>query len=139
MGTPLELGLAPPVIRCILFTIVDREREGTDPDAIDGPLPDVKACASLATEDRQAIAFAAPARGSVPDLQRDAMAIGRAAVGEEDLAAGRVGLREEYLMSRHLDSALLRRPADSPSFRGHSKKGSLVPGRPQRDAGLLLV
>lgn len=80
-------------------------------------MTDVESSAALAAMDGQPIALPDPTRGPIPDLQSDAMTIGRAAIGEEELSAGRVGPREDQLGSRHLDCALVCRQAESPASR----------------------
>lgn len=97
--------------------LIGRVWDRSDRDGIDGLVTDVESSAALAAMDGQPIALADPTRGPIPDLQSDAMTIGRAAIGEEELSAGRVGPGEDQLGSRHLDCALVCRWAESPASR----------------------
>jgi hypothetical protein len=73
--------------------------------AIDGPIADVESHASAASVDGKSVAFADATGRPIPDFQRDAMPIGRAAVAEEDFAASRIGPWENQSGICHFDQS----------------------------------
>jgi len=85
------------------FRVMQSVEIGASSHALDPFLTDVKAAAPLAPADGQLVAFADVAGRSVPELERDAVLIRGATVVVENLAASRIGARENQLSSRHPD------------------------------------
>jgi hypothetical protein len=69
----------------------------------DSNLADVKAATSLAAIDGELMAITAPTGCSIPEIQSDAVPLGRSAIVVEDFAAASIGTRKDELRLCHSD------------------------------------